>query len=248
MSKKITISGVLALLIFITCVKLYFFYQYFDINIFLFLDADEILLKSIYFFPYAFFLILGCLFIYKKVPEPDWQKKHINFFKFERFVLSGLLTGIILLLLVIIWTQFQNKKTIEYDIIFPPLFHYFILNLILALFYSLYLLLRVDNQENNFSSIILNENASRIFSITITLTLLICYFSITEFVRVKKNILFKNTEFHVDNKIIKCNKEILCIGFSKNYVFLYDTIKKQSIIYNIANVKLIKSNFSLNTD
>lgn len=245
---KISIPGILTLLIFITTVKLYFFYQYFGINIFLFLEADEIILKSIYFLPYIIPLLLLCLIIYKKSPKSEWQKKKFpTLFKFERVVLFSLIYGFFIISLVLIGSYFQKKEIPNYETVIDVIIHYFILTIIILFVYTLYLFLRNDDQKNNFYSIILSKKASQIFSLTIVLTLIMCYFSITEIIRVKENILFKNAEIHTDKETIKCNREITCIGFSKNYVYLYDTKNKQPIIYNLNTVKLIKTEFSLNT-
>ena len=247
---KVSISGILALLLITTVSKLFYFYLYFDLNIFNLLDADEILMNIIYTLPFTALFFIGTIILYQKTKHLNNQSRFLTrAYRFERELLFILLFFISLGFIAIIGCYIRKESVPEYQLVISVLTYQTIFLLIIAAVLGMYIIFRLTNDGNGYFAPLCTKGSTIIFCIGISIVSVTGSFTLTEIVRAKKNVLYVNAKFEgKDGNIIKCTSSLVCIGITKKFVILFDNVNEKPIILNISEIKAFETKYSLNSN
>ncbi len=244
--KTLTLTAISVVIIVVSSIKLMCYYLYFDINIFDFIEADEIIIKGTIYIPFVL-IFLGLIILAYKYRSSRSKFKIIKMAdSFENEYLSALMIFTVLNILLTVDLAFD--KRIQHNDLFFKIFLYFT-SILLTFFIISYLYIFTQSKNKTQEPILFlfEKNTAISFLLLQILVLFALLFSITEITRAQNNMLYKDAKIVLTNKTIICSIDTTLIGISKNYIFLFDNKNNKPIIYNKSNLISLSGKYSLNS-
>jgi hypothetical protein len=225
-------------------IKLSVFYSAFNINIFVFLDFDEILTSSLNDVIFvSLFLILGAFQGIALLEENDQNKK--NKFdekymenkspkRFVNYILHAWETPpIIFLIVVILISHFIKKYSYllsSFKLVVYIMVAFFLLDFFILEF------------ERHFRNKISKEAPRYIFGFLYLIGFMLILsgsLASLEVHYVKHFKYYKNVKFKINSEMIKSDENQYYIGKTRNYIFYYLEKTSETIVYPMKNVEAL---------
>ncbi len=238
-----------SLLLICGYLKLSIYYNYFNIQISDYLEITEIL--TLFFYDaikYSTIVFLAFLFTFlidtqESIEENENEKNDIidtnNFFlRLKKFLIFrlNLIGSIVIFLIFTLISYYVNPKKIFYFILITSF-----LTSILILIYFLF------EFKRKYKISYGKELNSTYYNLIIIFILFVTYLIQSSFLDIRKTTEGKNLNisFKYYEKNIESSDQILYVGETKGYLFLFDTKKKSTLVFSrndINNLEIKKPN------
>ncbi|RYY98267.1 MAG: hypothetical protein EOO11_08565 [Chitinophagaceae bacterium] len=244
--KSYSIATFSAIILVMSTIKLMCFYTFFDINIFDFIEADEILVKAVVYLPFVLLFLALMLAVYKLGPQEQPVLQIVKGAeRFENVYL--LMIGAAAVFCMFATLRVAVGNDIEHGAFFRKLLGY--LSIVLVFFVALsffYIRFRSKRRRQERQALLFDRQIAMRFLLVQAVVIFSLLFSVTEITRARHNLLYQDTRLVFESDTVRCSADTTLIGFTKGYVFLFDNKREVPVIYNREKLVLVNGRYSLN--